>query len=150
MAIEDVNGVVEEGVKEEAEKANGDKDQQDEGQEPESEAEREARQKREEETRKFRAMKRKLIPPFVMLLAGAVVSITLRIQHYDMKTMLIILLCVLLAFYVIGCLIKYMMDKFEAQIEEAGMKEGEVIEKDISAAKAKAPAQNMKADEKEE
>ncbi len=150
MAIEDVSGVVEEGVKEEAEKAGGAKDQQDEGQELESEAEREARQKREEETRKFRAMKRKLIPPFVMLLAGAAVSITLRIQHYDMKTMLIILLCVLLVFYVIGCLIKYMMDKFEAQIEEAGMKEGEVIEKDISAAKTKAPAQNMKADEKEE
>ncbi len=148
MAIEDVNGVVEEGVKEEAEKADGDKGQQDEGQELESEAEREARQKREEETRKFRAMKRKLIPPFVMLLAGAAVSITLRIQHYDMKTMLIILLCVLLVFYVIGCLIKYMMDKFEAQIEEAGMKEGEVIEKDVSAAKA--PAKSLKADEKEE
>ena len=38
----------------------------------ESAKEREAREKREAKERAFRAKQRKLIPPFVMLLAGAV------------------------------------------------------------------------------
>jgi len=101
-------------------------------QEPESAAQREAREKREEEERQARARKRKLIPPFVMLLAGAVTSITMRILHYEMKTMLIILLCVLIGFYFAGCVLKTMLDRFERQIEEAHMEEGEVIEKDPS------------------
>ena len=65
--------------------------------EPEEEietaAQREAREKREEEERKEKARKRKLIPPFVTLLAGAIVSITMRILHYETLKMLIILLC---------------------------------------------------------
>lgn len=99
-------------------------------QEPESAAQREAREKREEEERQARARKRRLIPPFVMLFAGAVISITMRILHYETKTMLIILLCVLLGFYFAGCVLKTMLDRFEQQIEEAHMEEGEVIEKD--------------------
>ncbi len=99
--------------------------------EHETSAEREAREKREEQERQFRAKKRKLIPPFVMLLAGAITSITMRLLHYDTKSMLIILLLVLLGFYIAGCFIKYMLDKFEAQIEEASMDEGEVIEKEL-------------------
>ena len=67
--------------------------------EAESLKERQAREKREAEERAFRAKKRKLIPPFVMLLAGAAVSITLRVQHYDTKSMLIILLIALIVFY---------------------------------------------------
>lgn len=101
-------------------------------QEPESAAQREAREKREEEERKERAKKRKLIPPFVMLFAGAVTSITMRILHYETKTMLIILLCVLVGFYFAGCVLKTMLDRFERQIEEAHMEEGEVIEKEPS------------------
>lgn len=101
-----------------------------EDQEPESAAQREAREKREEEERQERAKKRKLIPPFVMLLAGAITSITMRILHYETKTMLIILLCVLVGFYFAGCVLKTMLDRFERQIEEAHMEEGEVIEKE--------------------
>ncbi len=98
----------------------------------ESSAEREAREKREAKARAFRAKQRKLIPPFVMLLAGAATSITLRIQHYDTKSMLIILLCVLIVFYIAGCVYKGMLDRFEHQLEEADMEEGEVIEKELA------------------
>lgn len=101
-------------------------------QEPESAAQREAREKREEEERQERAKKRRLIPPFVMLFAGAVTSITMRVLHYETKTMLIILLCVLVGFYFAGCVLKTMLDRFERQIEEAHMEEGEVIEKEPS------------------
>ena len=100
--------------------------------EAETERERKAREKREAEERELQAKKRRLIPPFVMLLAGAITSITMRILHYEMKTMLIVLLCVLVGFYIAGSVIKYMLDRFEKQIEEAYMEEGEVIEKELA------------------
>ena len=104
--------------------------------EPEEEietaAQREAREKREEEERTAKARKRKLIPPFVTLLAGAIVSITMRILHYETLKMLIILLCVLLCFYFVGRVLQIMLDRFELQIQEAHMEEGEVIEKEPS------------------
>lgn len=98
----------------------------------ETPAEKKAREEREAREREFRAKKRRLSPPFVMLLAGAITSITMRILHYDTKTMLIILLGVLLGFYIAGCVIKGMLDRFEKQIEEADMEEGEVIEKELA------------------
>lgn len=98
--------------------------------EAESREEKMAREKREAEARAFRARKRKLIPPFVMLLAGAAVSITLRIQHYDTKSMLVILLWSLIGFYIAGCVLKGMLDRFEHQLEEADLEKGDVIEKD--------------------
>ena len=102
--------------------------------EPEEEletaAQREAREKRAEEERHAKARKRRLIPPFVMLLAGAVVSIVMRILNYEFQTMLIILLCVLLGFYFVGRILQIMLDRFELQIQEAHMEEGEVIEKE--------------------
>ena len=100
--------------------------------EPETSEERKAREEREAKERELRAKKRRLIPPFVMLSAGAVVSITMRILHYETKTMLIILLSVLVGFYIAGSVIKYMLDRFEKQIEEASMEEGEVIEKELA------------------
>lgn len=94
--------------------------------EKETERERERRLQRAKE----QAEKRKLIPPFVMLLAGSIVSITMFILHYTLKEMLIVLLGVLIVFYIAGEVIKWMLDRFEAQIEEARMDEGEVIEKE--------------------
>ncbi|MBO5474209.1 MAG: hypothetical protein J6A08_10575 [Lachnospiraceae bacterium] len=104
--------------------------------EQETPAQREAREKKEAQEREAKARKRRLIPPFVMLFAGAVTSITMRILHYEMKTMLIVLLCVLVGFYIAGCIFKTMLDRFEQQIEEAAMENGEVIEKDSSTEEA--------------
>lgn len=96
----------------------------------ETAAQREARERREEEERQAQARKRRLIPPFVMLFAGAVVSITMRILHYELQTMLIVLLIVLLGFYFVGRIFQIMLDRFEQQIQDAHMEEGEVIEKE--------------------
>ena len=82
----------------------------------------------EEKKAEIRAKKRKLIPPFVMLLAGAIVSISMFVQHYKSKDMLVILLCVLLVFYVAGEILKYMLDRFEADAEARRREEGEVFE----------------------
>ena len=114
----------------------------------ESLQERKAREEREAEERERRAKKRRLIPPFVMLSAGAVISITMRILHYEMKTMLIVLLCVLVGFYIAGSVIQYMLDQFEKQIEEAGKEEGEVIEKEL--AEESGENRNSEAIEKDE
>ena len=128
MDWEETSTSGEENAREEADSTEETVEEQD----PESAAQREAREKREEEERQERAKKRRLIPPFVMLLAGAVTSITMRVLHYETKTMLIILLCVLVGFYFAGCVLKTMLDRFERQIEEAHMEEGEVIEKEPS------------------
>ncbi len=113
--------------------------------EPETAAQREARERQEAKEREAKAKKRRLIPPFVMLLAGAITSITMRALHYEMKTMLIVLLCVLVGFYIAGCVLKTMLDRFERQIEEAAMEKGEVIEKDtLGEEAARNPALNEK------
>ncbi len=98
----------------------------------ETAAEREAREKREEAEREEKRKKRRLIPAFVTLLAGAIVSITMRFLHYELQTMLIVLLCVLSGFYFVGRILQIMLDRFEIQIHEAQMEEGEVIEKEPS------------------
>lgn len=87
-------------------------------------------------------MKTKEIPLIVMLLAGAVTSISTKLMHYELETALWILLGVLIVFYIIGCLIKRTIDSFEIAGEDAedggeGVSdEGEVIEKDASGEEA--------------
>ena len=100
----------------------------------ESAQERKAREEKEAAMRAARAKKIKLIPPFVMLLAGAAASITMRIQQYDTETMLIVLLCVLFGFYIAGCFLNVMVDKFESLVVEAVLLECDVIEKELSEA----------------
>lgn len=102
------------------------------GEELETAAEREAREKREEAERQEKEKKRRLIPAFVTLLAAAIVSITMRIWHYKLQTMLIVLVCVLVGFYFVGRILQIMLDRFEIQIHEAQLEEGEVIEKEPS------------------
>lgn len=63
-------------------------------------------------------MKRKLIPPFLMLFSGAVSSIIMYILHYDTNKMLIILFAILIVFYVLGSLFKLMLDIFDKQNEK--------------------------------
>lgn len=75
-------------------------------------------------------MKRKLIPPFWMLLAGAACGVIMLVFHYEAKPMLLILLGVLLGFYVIGCLYKFMLDLFEKQNEPVPEEKEIVAEED--------------------
>ena len=132
MDYETVNTGEEDIITENAGEVNAGDGENDTRIEAETPEERQAREEREAKEREFRAKKRRLIPPFVMLSAGAITSITMRILHYETKDMLIILLCVLVGFYIAGCVLQYMLDRFEKQIEEAGMEEGEVIEKELA------------------
>lgn len=77
-------------------------------------------------------MERKMIPLALMLLAGAICSIVCFVQGYDAFTMLLVLFIVLLVFYIMGCIIKRVMEVFEKENEERSKEEGEVIEKEAS------------------
>lgn len=75
--------------------------------------------------------KRKLIPPFVMLTAGAVTSILMVVKGCELNEFLARLLIILIIFYMLGCVLKDILDRIERQnapVESEG--EEEVIEKE--------------------
>lgn len=76
-------------------------------------------------------MKRKYMPLTLMLLAGAVTAIITFIKQYTMIQRLSALLAVLLVFYALGSIFKWLLDTFEKQNEKAALDEGEVIEKEM-------------------
>ena len=75
-------------------------------------------------------MKRQQLPLLLMLIAGAITSITVYMKGLGLKTMLIALLAALVAFYFLGSIIVSILDGFDKR--NAMMKlaeEGEVFEK---------------------
>lgn len=78
-----------------------------------------------------REAKLKLIPPFVMLAAGAVTSIIMVVHGCGLHQFLTRLLLVLFLFYVLGCVLKGTLDMIERQNRppEPDESEDEVIEK---------------------
>lgn len=74
--------------------------------------------------------KRKLIPPFLMLLAGAITSIITYFVSYEVVDALWILLGVLVLFFVLGSFIKKLLDAFETANLKKLEEEGEVFKKE--------------------
>ncbi len=62
-------------------------------------------------------MNTKNIPALVMLLAGFVASMVMLLRGTSNRTFLITLLLVLVCFYVVGCVIKFVLDKYIGEIE---------------------------------
>lgn len=75
-------------------------------------------------------MDRKYLPLILMLLGGAVTSIIAFVKHYALLNTLIALLIVFIIFYILGSLIKWLLDLFDRQNAKAALDEGEVIEKE--------------------
>jgi len=75
--------------------------------------------------------KTRMIPPLLMLVAGAITSIITYIYNYEIKVMLFTLLFVLIVFYVLGVVVKRILDSLAAQLEKSLNEEGEVIEKQV-------------------
>ncbi len=74
-------------------------------------------------------MYRKYIPLIFMLTTGAVTCIVSIVRGYTLFKQLLLLLTVLLIFYYIGSLLKWMLDYFDRQNERRAKEQGEVIEK---------------------
>ena len=68
----------------------------------------------------------------LMLLAGAVTCIFTFIEKYAMVERLAILLGVLVLFYLLGSILVWTLNYFEAQNERKRKEEGEVIEKEAA------------------
>lgn len=87
--------------------------------------------RREEElSRLRRRRKRRLLPPLVMLSAGSIAGVLMLVGDYELHVMMFILLLVLLGFYMLGCILKYVLDRIDIQSEIHALDEGEVIEKE--------------------
>lgn len=75
-------------------------------------------------------MNRKNLPMVLMLLAGAITCIVTFIQKFPMVVRLSILFGVLVLFYLLGSILVWTLNFFEAQNEQKRKEEGEVIEKE--------------------
>ncbi len=76
-------------------------------------------------------MNRKNLPLLLMLAAGAVACIITFIRKYSMLEKLVTLFAVLVLFYLLGSILKWVLDYFDAQNEKKRQEEGEVIEKEM-------------------
>ena len=101
-----------------------------------AELEEEQRRKDEEEKRqkelRQRRIKRKLITPGVVLVVGAISSITMFCMKFSNRRMLIWLLVILLISWMIGGLVQYMFERFAEENEKKVSDEGEVINKGLA------------------
>lgn len=75
-------------------------------------------------------MNRKKMPLLLMLTAGAVTCIITFIMKYSIIWKLVTLLLVLLIFYMLGTILRWVLDAFDRQNEKAALDEGEVIAKE--------------------
>ncbi|MBR1852259.1 MAG: hypothetical protein IJ794_03645 [Lachnospiraceae bacterium] len=75
-------------------------------------------------------MNRRNLPLILMLTAGAVTCVINLIRQYSVLNQLVVLLIVLVLFYILGSVIKWTLDYFDAQNELFFSNEGEVIEKE--------------------
>lgn len=76
-------------------------------------------------------MTRKEMPLVLMLTAGLVTALVAYFRGFTLSTMLIALLATLVVFYLLGSIIKMILDSFDKkENKEEVAKEGEVIEKE--------------------
>jgi uncharacterized membrane protein YqjE len=73
-------------------------------------------------------VKTEFIPKFIMLLAGAIVCIISIVKHMDTTYSLEVLLAVLIIFYLIGCLARWIIERVMVSnrfVKEKTDKQGE-------------------------
>ncbi len=89
----------------------------------------EGKERKQEE---FDRLKTKQLPAIVMLTGGAVSAVVTFARGFTLKEMLVIVLCSLLGFYLMGLILKSVFDSFRIRKKEpdAVSEEGEVIEKE--------------------
>ena len=93
-------------------------------------------------------MKTKQVPAIVMLTAGFVTCVISIMQHMDFGRFLKILLLVLICFYILGCVVKVILDKNFApmQEEEEEQEQTEEGEETADGTEAAEDMENIKSD----
>lgn len=93
-------------------------------------------------------MKTKQVPAIVMLTAGFVTCVISIMQHMEFGRFLKILLLVLICFYILGCVVKVILDKNFApmQEEEEEQEQTEEGEETADGTEATEDMENIKSD----
>ncbi len=93
-------------------------------------------------------MKTKQVPAIVMLTAGFVTCVISIMQHMEVGRFLKILLLVLICFYILGCVVKVILDKNFApmQEEEEEQEQTEEGEETADGTEAAEDMENIKSD----
>ena len=93
-------------------------------------------------------MKTKQVPAIVMLTAGFVTCVISIMQHMEFGRFLKILLLVLICFYILGCVVKVILDKNFApmQEEEEEQEQTEEGEETADGTEAAEDMENIKSD----
>ena len=73
-------------------------------------------------------MKTKSVPAIIMLIAGFIACIAGMIAHMDVAGFMKMLLIVLILFYILGCIVKLILDKNFAKVQEEETTDGEETE----------------------
>ena len=81
-------------------------------------------------------MKTKSVPAIVMLLAGFIACIAGIRTHMDTAGFMRMLLVVLVVFYLLGCIVKMILDKNFAETQDQETTDGEEPQEDAEASES--------------
>lgn len=95
-------------------------------------------------------MNRKLMPLVLMLIAGLISSVLTFYMGYNAESAFAVLLAVLIIFYILGSVIKYLLDTFDKQNEQKSLDEGEVISKESDTETTETGAKTVRDQEQDE
>lgn len=81
-------------------------------------------------------MKTKSVPAIIMLTAGFIACIAGMYAHMEVAGFMKMLLIVLIVFYILGCLVKMVLDKNFAEVPEEETTDGEEVQSDEEASES--------------
>ena len=81
-------------------------------------------------------MKTKSVPAIIMLSAGFIACIAGMYAHMEVAGFMKMLLIVLIVFYILGCIVKVILDKNFAEMQDEETTDGEEVQSDEEAPEA--------------
>lgn len=84
-------------------------------------------------------MKTKSVPAIIMLIAGFIACVAGMVTHMDVAGFMKMLLIVLIVFYILGCVVKLVLDRNFAEMQEEETTDGEEAADEEEALEAEEP-----------
>lgn len=84
-------------------------------------------------------MKTKSVPAVIMLIAGFIACVAGMIAHMEVAGFMKMLLVVLILFYILGCIVKLVLDKNFAEMQDEETTDGEETEDNEESLEAEEP-----------
>ena len=94
-------------------------------------------------------MKTKSVPAIIMLTAGFIACIAGMYAHMEVAGFMKMLLIVLIVFYILGCIVKMVLDKNFAEVPEEETTDGEEVQSDEEASESEAENEEQASTEDE-